>query len=398
MKVTNLPEKFNEARPILKKLQEHGYEAYFVGGSVRDTLLHDKINDVDIATSAYPAEVKGIFKHTVDTGIKHGTVMVLDHGRGYETTTFRTESTYQDFRRPDKVTFVRSLKKDLQRRDLTINALAMDPEGEIIDLFGGLKDLQSHIIKAVGDPNERFHEDALRMMRAVRFVSQLDFHLEQNTREAISANAKLLTKIALERIHVEWIKLLLGIAPKEGLHEFIQTGLYHFCPWLADKKENLENIANLPDLHLNNEEEAWVLLGHYFCQTPEQTGKMVREWKSSNQMINDVVKAQRALEKFPQLSPQILYQTGLPLLQTADHIADYEKRALPGNKLLALYKALPLKAKSELQLTGSDLITELGLKPGPQMGKIIKSAEKLVLNGKLPNDKQTLLQYAKSIS
>ncbi|MBW4947593.1 CCA tRNA nucleotidyltransferase, partial [Klebsiella pneumoniae] len=139
----------------------------------RDNLLGLPIHDVDIATSAYPAEIKQIFKRTVDTGIQHGTVMILDHGNGYEVTTFRTETGYQDFRRPDSVTFVRSLEEDLKRRDFTINALAMRADGEIIDLFDGIADLKAHKIRAVGVADERFHEDALRMMRAVRFESQL---------------------------------------------------------------------------------------------------------------------------------------------------------------------------------------------------------------------------------
>ena len=168
MIIKHLPPIFEPARPVLQKIEDAGFEAYFVGGCVRDTILGDSIHDIDIATSAYPSEIKAIFNRTVDTGIEHGTVMILDHGTGYETTTFRTESGYQDYRRPDKVTFVRSLSEDLKRRDFTINALALKENGEVIDLFNGLDDLKHHLIKAVGDPNERFHEDALRMMRAVR--------------------------------------------------------------------------------------------------------------------------------------------------------------------------------------------------------------------------------------
>ncbi|MGO2223161.1 MAG: CCA tRNA nucleotidyltransferase, partial [Leuconostoc falkenbergense] len=138
MKIEKLPQEFVQAQPILATLEQAGYEAYFVGGSVRDTLLGATIHDVDIASSAFPEEVKALFNRTVDTGIQHGTVMVLDHGEGYEITTFRTESTYTDFRRPDSVTFVRSLSEDLKRRDFTINALAMRHDGEVVDLFDGL--------------------------------------------------------------------------------------------------------------------------------------------------------------------------------------------------------------------------------------------------------------------
>ena len=149
MQIKHLPTLFEPARPVLQKIETAGYEAYFVGGCVRDTILGDPIHDIDIATSAYPSEIKAIFKRTVDTGIQHGTVMILDHGTGYETTTFRTESGYQDYRRPDKVTFVRSLKDDLKRRDFTINALAMKEDGTVIDLFNGLSDLQNQIMRNV---------------------------------------------------------------------------------------------------------------------------------------------------------------------------------------------------------------------------------------------------------
>lgn len=253
MKLEQLPTEFEAAAPILERINAAGYEAYFVGGSVRDTILGLPIHDVDIATSAYPAEIKAIFKKTVDTGIEHGTVMVIEHGEGYEITTFRTESTYQDFRRPDHVEFVRSLKEDLKRRDLTINALAMDTNGQIVDLFDGLADLEQQIIRAVGDPNERYYEDALRMMRTVRFASQLDFEIEEKTQQAIQENAYLLEKISVERIHVEWIKLLLGKAVKKGLASFLATDLANYCPGFQDQQTKLQQLLAVEDLHLSNE-------------------------------------------------------------------------------------------------------------------------------------------------
>lgn len=239
MKIEQLPPIFEPARPVLQKIEAAGYEAYFVGGCVRDTILGDPIHDIDIATSAYPSEIKQIFDRTVDTGIEHGTVMILDHGTGYETTTFRTESGYQDYRRPDHVTFVRSLEEDLKRRDFTINALALKENGEVVDLFDGIKDLKRHVIRAVGDPEERFHEDALRMMRAVRFASQLDFKIDGPTLRGIKENASLLQKIAVERIQVEFEKMFLGQKPAAGLNYFLKSGLYRYCPGLADSADKL---------------------------------------------------------------------------------------------------------------------------------------------------------------
>ena len=227
MKITNLPEVFTAALPVLKRINEAGYEAYFVGGSVRDLLLNRHIHDVDIATSAYPMEIKQIFKKTIDTGIKHGTVTVLYEGESYEITTFRTESGYQDFRRPDHVTFVQNLSEDLKRRDFTINALAMGVDGNVIDHFDGLGDLDKHLIRAVGKAENRFHEDALRMMRAVRFMSQLQFTLEPETERAISDNHELLSKISVERILDEFVKM--GIAPgsQKAFQIFLDLSLIH---------------------------------------------------------------------------------------------------------------------------------------------------------------------------
>ena len=199
MKLKQLPREYQKAIPVLNKLEQAGFEAYFVGGSVRDILLDQPIHDVDIATSAFPEEIKQLFPKTIDIGIEHGTVLVLAEEEQYEITTFRTESTYQDYRRPDHVEFVRSLEEDLKRRDFTINAFALKEDGQIIDLFDGLADLENQILRAVGDPQERFHEDALRMMRGIRFVSQIGFTLEQETAAAIQANHSLLGKISVER-------------------------------------------------------------------------------------------------------------------------------------------------------------------------------------------------------
>ncbi len=152
MKLTILPEEFRQALPVMEQIETAGYEAYFVGGSVRDVLLGHPIHDVDIATSAFPAEIKEIFPRTVDVGIEHGTVLVLTEDSQYEITTFRTESTYQDFRRPDQVSFVRSLEEDLKRRDFTINAFAVQDDGNVIDLFEGLADLANKTLRAVATP------------------------------------------------------------------------------------------------------------------------------------------------------------------------------------------------------------------------------------------------------
>lgn len=175
---------FIKALPVLRILIEAGHQAYFVGGAVRDSYMKRAIGDVDIATDAAPDQVERLFQRTVDVGKEHGTIIVLWEDETYEVTTFRTESDYVDFRRPSEVQFISSLEEDLKRRDLTINAMAMTADGKVLDYFGGKKDIDQKVIRTVGKPEDRFQEDALRMLRAVRFMSQLGFTLSPGNRRS----------------------------------------------------------------------------------------------------------------------------------------------------------------------------------------------------------------------
>ena len=187
---------------IIHTLQNAGYEAYAVGGCVRDSILGRVPDDWDITTSARPEQVKALFRRTVDTGIKHGTVTVLMDKEGYEVTTYRIDGMYEDGRHPKDVTFTASLTADLRRRDFTINAMAYNDEDGLVDIFGGIQDIKGRLLRCVGDPEARFGEDALRMMRAVRFSAQLDYDIEENTRKAIKTLARTLEKVSAERISV----------------------------------------------------------------------------------------------------------------------------------------------------------------------------------------------------
>ena len=400
MIVEQIPNEFQQALPVLKTIQDNGFEAYFVGGSVRDTILGLPIHDVDIATSAYPAEVKALFKKTVDTGIEHGTVMVIDHGKGYEVTTFRTESGYQDYRRPDKVTFVRSLADDLKRRDLTINALAMDMNGKIVDLFGGLDDLKNHLIRAVGVPAERYHEDALRMMRTVRFASKLDFAIDPTTEKAIAENAPLLAKIAVERIHEEWVKLLQGRNIKRGVQAFIDTGLYQYCPGLKDYRAELSQLLTLPAIKLTSEEAVWTLITTLCELDDSQVSRLLRQWKSSREIIHNTLKARVALRALrqQQLDALMLYQTGLPLLLVANQVAAFFKNQVDETALRTQYEKLPIKSKRELVLTGNDLLKAKIITPGPRMGQILNALEVEVVQGKVANQTAALMGHARELA
>ncbi len=387
---------FQAAIPILKRIEDAGFEAYFVGGCVRDALLGLPIHDVDIATSAYPEEVKGLFRRTVDTGIQHGTVMVMDHGTGYEVTTFRTETGYQDFRRPDQVTFVRSLKQDQLRRDFTINALAARHDGEIIDNFAGLADLDVHVLRAVGNAQDRFHEDALRMMRAVRFESQLGFRLEANTAAALRDNAALLQHIAVERIATEFGRLLLGINRRAGLTSMIDAGLHTYCPMLAGTEPQLRTLATLPDRQLPDEASAWTLLTAVL-DVPVQT--FLKAWKQPNELTSVVARAVALLLKVlvDDVTPADLYLAGQAGVTAAATAATYLQTTVDVASWQVRYAALPIHDARELALTGK-MLMDSGMKPGPALGRILAAVRDQVIAGALPNDASVLLATAQTMT
>lgn len=222
----------DNAALILKTLEENGYEAYVVGGCVRDMLLGRKPGDWDITTSAQPQQVKALFRRTIDTGIQHGTVTVMFGDEGYEVTTYRMDGEYEDHRHPKEVLFTPNLLEDLKRRDFTINAMAYNPQTGIVDKFDGMGDLKRKCIRCVGNPGQRFEEDALRMLRGIRFAGQLQFHIEEETRQAIARKAPTLVNVSAERIRVELTKLLVSEG-SDRLLLAVETGLSrYFLPEL----------------------------------------------------------------------------------------------------------------------------------------------------------------------
>lgn len=236
------------ARMIIDKLYENGYEAYIVGGCVRDALLSKIADDYDITTNALPEDVKRIFERTVDTGIKHGTVTVICDGTPFEVTTYRVDGEYIDMRHPKGVTFTGRLTDDLARRDFTVNAIAYNDREGIVDAFGGISDLECGIIRAVGDPEVRFSEDALRILRGIRFASVLGFLIEDATANAIRRLAKNLTKVSKERIFVEWKKLLSGENAYKIIKEYFDV-IKVFLPGARELSVSEENFMALsPDL------------------------------------------------------------------------------------------------------------------------------------------------------
>jgi tRNA nucleotidyltransferase (CCA-adding enzyme) len=383
---------FLKSVPILELIEEAGYEAYFVGGSVRDYILGRTINDVDIATSATPQEIKRIFPNTADIGIDHGTVLVITDTGTYEITTFRTESGYSDFRRPDAVKFVRSLTEDLQRRDFTMNAIAMDKTGKVIDPFNGKRDLAQKRIITVGNPHERFHEDALRMMRALRFVSQLDFELDQETFDSLKENAQNISEIAVERILVEFEKLAAGSNKIKAFSLLLESGLYQYLPLFSSKKDHLMDLLNLP-LHQLNAAEIWsIIMIHTKDQEIEEA---LRAWKLPLKTIRNV---QRTIKLVKSKEPSAIdvFQAGhgitvqaakVRAALNAGNVSDAEENAHQR------YNGLIIKQMSDLAVTGTDLLIWHQEKPGPWVKEYLEKILKAVLNEELRNDKEEIKRW-----
>ena len=390
---------FEETVPILEKIIDAGFEAYFVGGSVRDHLLNHEVNDVDIATSALPYEVKKIFNRTVDVGIEHGTVLVLYNNESYEITTFRTESTYKDFRRPDSVTFVRSLREDLRRRDFTMNAIAVDTKGHIFDTYQGMKDLKAGIIRAVGNPHERFQEDALRMMRAVRFAAQLNFEIEEETQISIAENASLLQNIAVERIQIEFEKLLISSWRSKGLQAMIDSQLFKYCPELGDKKEALYSLIS-DQISFENAESAWAFLlyniDRYSSNQVFSPIHFLKKWKLSNKMIQNTLTLYQGLKKRvenQELNTWGIFNLGIEAALDVESLLAHLDQVPKHDQVNHIYENLPIHKKEELALTGYDLMKKTTKKPGKWMSEALDTALKAVVNGDVQNEKEAILQW-----
>ena len=386
---------FLEALPVMQQLVEAGYEAYFVGGSVRDMLLHKPISDVDIATSATPQEVKEIFPHTVDVGIEHGTVMVIYHKEGYEVTTFRTEEGYEDFRHPDKVTFVRSLEEDLKRRDFTINALAIGIDDQLMDFFDGIGDLERQCIRCVGDAKERFNEDALRMFRAVRFVGQLGFQVEEETKNAISLLKMNLSKVAVERMKVEFEKMIKSSYRKDALKLFVETGLYQACPLFDGKGEILLKLAEFPIKEMSVL-QAWILFVDELKLSDKEVTHLLKSWKSSNEQIRDVLvgyKTYRA-RKEEEWNFFLAYDCPYEVASEVEQLLIAQNKSTSMKGLEATYQSLPIRSMNDIQLNGHDIIRILKLeKKGPIIGQVLKTVEKMILEQSIKNNAEILEAY-----
>lgn len=378
MDINNFNKKFNSAINVLEKFNEAGYEAYFVGGCVRDYLLNDEFSDIDITTNALPDEVKQIFKKSIDTGIQHGTVTILVNGSSFEVTTFRTEDNYIDHRTPEKVEFVSDLKEDLDRRDFTINAMALDSKGKLYDYHCGEKDLRNKIIRTVNNPNERFFEDALRMLRAFRFSSKLGFEIEENTLKAIKNNAELIKFVSIERIVNEFRKLLTGRGNKRSLELLLDSKLNNYIPFL-DEISKIIDFSN-----------------YTFCQSLYILSKIndisfekLKELKLSNKEIKQIKIYEKINKDFISNVPLeiILYNYDI---EDVAFIASYSKYC---DKEDIEKIKLPIESFNDIAITSMEIISIIDKPAGPWIKEIIKKLEEDIILYKIDNTRKDILDF-----
>lgn len=451
--IFHIPEKVNH---IINELNRHGFEAYAVGGCVRDMVLGRKPQDWDITTSATPQEIKRIFRRTVDTGIEHGTVTVLIDKDHYEVTTYRIDGAYEDNRHPKEVSFTLSLKEDLKRRDFTINAMAYNETCGFVDLFGGLEDIKSELIRCVGSAEERFNEDALRILRAVRFSAQLGFMIEADTMKAIRAKVSKLKNISAERIRVELTKLLIS-EHTDRVRTLYETGitdviLPEFNPMMKTKQNNIHHIYSVGEHTIKTVAEVavthnskafderektvlrWTMLLHDIEKPNTKTigedgqdhfyghnekgaitaRKILKRLKFDNNTLESIehlirwhnyrfgltpAGMRKAVSKIGKEYMELLFEViradikgKNPERSVEMYDKLYAARMLYGD-IISKGECINLK---ELDISGKDLINE-GLKPGKKIGEILNRLLAEVLERPQLNDNITLIEMAKQL-
>lgn len=387
---------------VLNRLTSNGEEAYIVGGCVRDSIMGKIPKDWDITTSATPMRIKEIFQRTVDTGIKHGTVTVLHLREAVEVTTFRVDGKYEDHRRPKEVSFTKSLKEDVARRDFTVNAMAYSPQTGLMDYFEGQEDLKKRLIRCVGEAGERFEEDALRMMRAVRFAAVLNFEIEALTEKAIVEKKDLIQAVSWERIRIEFVKTLASDYP-QFLANFVRYGLWPFFLSEVALPENREdafyqNLSSLPA-------EGYSRLSYLFLRmgrgeaVAAKGKKILKRMTFDNhtiQVVKTVIEnATLTIEYDDYFFRKLLSKLGEEVAEVLLEIATIEQAT---DKALAkVYmqraKTMPLRI-SDLEVDGSDVM-QCGIREGKAVGECLNQLLELVLKHPEKNTKQDLTEWIK---
>ena len=439
--IIQLPEK---VKYIIDTIMEAGYEAYAVGGCIRDSILLREPSDWDITTSASPYQVKELFRRTLDTGIKHGTVTVMLDKEGFEVTTYRIDGEYEDGRHPKEVTFTRNLTEDLKRRDFTINAMAYNEKDGLVDIFGGLEDIRRRTVRCVGNPLERFSEDALRMMRAVRFSAQLGYRIEEETSNAIRVLASDLKKISAERIQTELVKLLTSPHP-DNLRMAYETGITkvvlpefdlcmiteqknpHHCYTVGEhtlvamqavRADKVLRLAMLfhdmgKPLCVTTDEEGIDHFHGHPSASEEIAGNVLHRLKFDNDtiyMVKKLVKyhdqyiepqpknVRRAIRKMGEdVFPLLLEVKEADVQAQSDFLREKKEKNLKDvrdvyQRILEENQCVSLKT---LAINGKDLIDQAGMKPGKELGEVLNELLDLVTEDPARNTREYLLKAAK---
>jgi len=431
------PLMYRQGEAVLHTLIAHDFEAYFVGGCVRDEIMGREVHDMDIATSARPEQVIALFDRTVPTGIQHGTVMVLMGEYSFEVTTFRKESDYEDHRRPSRVEFVDAIIEDLQRRDFTMNAMALGMDGRLIDPFGGREDITASLIRCVGQAEERFEEDALRMVRAIRFASVFGFRPVKSLWRALITGRERLSFIAMERIRAELERVIEGPRPLRGLALIQRSGM------IDEVKYPVSYSGPLRESYLRTMEHPLVsglvkrlyLLLRGLNINAEEAERLMRHWTFSNSIVEQTNKLIRFDEQWMDrlfslptdyhenehelrcawILLELTYgrdtadewlkchQAMLQEAHAVYPVPEWEQLAEPGflNHLLDLagewHRGLTIYELRDLAIAGSDVIQCTGKKGGPWLGQLMKQLLESVAMGELLNDREALLEYVKDV-
>lgn len=411
-----------EMEEVFEKLNKNGYEVNLVGGCVRDYLMGREINDIDMCTNAKPQDIIKIFNRIIPIGIEYGTVHVLIGDKEFEITTYRKDGIYINARKPEKVHFVSELEEDLRRRDFTINAIAYNQNDGIIDKFGGQKDIEDKIIRCVGEPNERFKEDAIRMLRGIRFASKLGFDIEKNTLNAIIKNRELINKISKDRIRNELNGIFISNNLKTGMKYLIDTKLYDILfDKLYDTYEEqyriiTRRIENLNLIELSEEEVLKVVISMLFWKendmecSVERAYKFLKEYNYPNSITKDVLKIIKYMELVPddvndvndkllrkqvskldKLYPLYLRSIEAIFYNNKKDVADFIiERVDKLNRNSLIYK------RQDLAINGHDLLN-IGFSQGKAISLALDDLLNLVLENPDLNTKENLIEYVKKV-
>ena len=355
----------DNALKLIRELTEHNYKAYIVGGFVRDYLLGRESQDIDVCTNATPKEIKEVFKDGFLPTEDYGSVIVNKYGIRFEITTFRKEFSYQDHRKPVEIQYIDDLYQDLLRRDFTINAICIDEDGEIIDFLGGRDDLGRKLIRTVGDADERFEQDALRILRAIRFATVLDFQLDEEVVKAIHKHRGLLKDLSYHRKKEELDKIFVSGRAEQGINMLLDFHL--------DKCLDLENLSKVENT--NSLIGIWSVLHvediYPFSNNEKELMKDIREVMELNNY-----------------DPMTLYHYGLYVNSVAGELKGLDKK-----KITECYNSLVIHRRQDLDLSSEEIMDSLHKRPGEYLSDIYEAIEREVLYHRIPNEKDKLLAY-----